>query len=51
MTNIICKAMRMVETTWCMVVGTAMVWAEDAVNEHPILSAITTALVIDKFVL
>jgi hypothetical protein len=49
MTNIICKAMRMAETTWCMVVGTLMVWAEDAVNEHPILSAITTALVIDRF--
>jgi hypothetical protein len=26
-----------------------MVWAEDAVNEHPILSAITTALIIDRF--
>ena len=51
MTNAIIKAMRLAETTWCMVVGTAMVWAEDAVTEHPILSAITTAVVIDKFVL
>ena len=49
MTIIICKAMRLAETIWCMVVGTAMVWAEDAVNEHPILSAITTALIIDRF--
>ena len=49
MTNAIIKAMRMAETAWCMVVGTAMVWTEDAVNEHPILSAITTALIIDRF--
>ena len=51
MTDIICKAMRLAETTWCMGGGTAMGGAEAAVNEQPILSAIPTALVIDKFVL
>ena len=37
------------KNAYVMVMACIMTWTEDTVNEHPILSALVTALVIDRF--
>lgn len=51
MTNAIIKAMYATEKAYCMVVGTAMTWAETAVEKAPLTSAAVTALIINYFFL
>lgn len=51
MTNAIIKAMYTTEKAYCLVVGTAMTWAETAVEKAPLTSAAVTALIINYFFL
>ena len=46
MTNAIIKAMYTTEKAYCLVVGTAMTWAETAVDEAPATSAAVSVLII-----
>lgn len=51
MTNAIIKAMYATVNAYCMVVGTAMTWAETAVDKAPLTSAAVAALIINYFFL
>ena len=37
------------KNAYVMVMACIMAWTEDAIDNHPILSALVTALVIDRF--
>ena len=47
MVNAIVKTMYTVEKAYCLVVGTLMTWADEAIENEPIASALLMALVID----
>lgn len=49
--NAVVKTMYATEKAYCMVVGTAMTWAETAVEKAPLTSAAVTALIINYFFL
>lgn len=49
--NAVVKTMYATEKAYCLVVGTAMTWAELAVEKAPLTSAVVTALVINYFFL
>lgn len=51
MINAVVKAMYTTEKIYCIVVGTAMTWAELAVEKEPLACAVVTALVINKLFL
>lgn len=46
MANAICKAMYAVVNLYSLLVGTAMTWAETAVEKNPYISGIVTGVVI-----
>ena len=49
--NAVVKVMYATEKAYCLIVGTAMTWAETAVDKAPATSAIVTALLINYFFL
>ena len=49
--NAVVKTMYAVVDAYSMVVGTAMTWAELAVEKAPVTTAVVTALVINHFFL
>ena len=51
MTNAIVKTMYAVANAYCMIVGTAMTWAEMLMNEKPLTFAVIGALIINYFFL
>ena len=46
MANAICKAMYAVVNLYILLVGTAMTWAETAVEKNPYISGVITGVVI-----
>lgn len=51
MTNAIVKTMYAVVNVYCLIVGTAMTWAETLMNEKPLIFAVIGALIINHFFL
>lgn len=49
--NAVVKTMYATEKAYSLVVGTAMTWAELAVDKAPVTTAVVTALVINYFFL
>ena len=50
MTNAIIKAMYAVVNLYSLLVGTAMTWAETAVEKNPYISGVVTGVVIWQFI-
>ena len=50
-TNAVVKAMYAVVNAYCMIVGTAMTWAETLMEEKPLVFAVIGALIINHFFL
>ena len=45
--NVVVKTMYATEKAYCLVVGTAMTWAELAVEKAPLTTAVVTGLIIN----
>ena len=50
MANVIVKAMYGIVNAYSMLVGTAMTWAETAVEKNPYISGVVTGVVIWQFI-
>ena len=50
-TNAVVKTMYAVVNAYCLIVGTAMTWAEMLMNEKPLTFAVIGALIINYFFL
>lgn len=51
MTNVICKMMYAVVNAYSLIVGTAMTWNEEIVNQYPKTAGLITGVIIGSIIL
>lgn len=50
MADMAIKIMYSFVNAYCLVIGTAMTWAEEAIENYPYVSALVTAMIIDRLI-